>query len=190
MITPHTTGHAIARDGSLLRVDVMAGRWAATKYTANLVVAHRVVGTAEYVHQQIGQWCELPENAEHPLGARAAHKPHPQSKEKEMQIITRWITATAFAVALSAGDATVATTAHADMTTCGNEASGSTVNMDAPGAAAVCGDGGDGLDPSAEQGAGAHAPSPQSGNPCPPGQYVGKNKTCFKPPSGFTPPHN
>jgi len=56
MIMPHHTGHAFARDGSLLRVDVMAGRWVATRYTPNLVVTHRVVGTDELVHQQVVRW--------------------------------------------------------------------------------------------------------------------------------------
>lgn len=55
-IMPHATGHVFARDGSLLRVDVMAGRWAATRYTPNLVVTARVFGTDESVHRQIARW--------------------------------------------------------------------------------------------------------------------------------------
>jgi hypothetical protein len=55
-IVPHATGHAFARDGSLLRVDVMAGRWAATRYAPNLVVTARVFGTDEAVHRQIARW--------------------------------------------------------------------------------------------------------------------------------------
>ena len=56
MIAPHTTGHVITRDGCLLRVDVMAGRWVASRYASNLVVTQRVIGTDDAVHQQIMQW--------------------------------------------------------------------------------------------------------------------------------------
>ena len=56
MISPHATGHAITEDGSGLRVDVMADQRVATRYTPNLVVTHRVVGTAEAVRQQIVRW--------------------------------------------------------------------------------------------------------------------------------------
>jgi hypothetical protein len=56
MIMPHATGHVIARDGCLLRVDVMAGRWVASRYTPNLVVTQRVVGTDDAVHRQIMRW--------------------------------------------------------------------------------------------------------------------------------------
>jgi hypothetical protein len=56
MIGPRQTGHVIARDGSLLRVDVMAGSWVATRYTPNLAVRQRVVGTAESVHRQVARW--------------------------------------------------------------------------------------------------------------------------------------
>ena len=56
MIMPHATGHVIARDGCLLRVDVMAGRWVASRYAPNLVVTQRVVGTNDQVYRQIKQW--------------------------------------------------------------------------------------------------------------------------------------
>jgi hypothetical protein len=56
MIMPHVTGHVIARDGSLLRVDVMVGKWVATRYSPSLVVRQRVVGTDESVHRQIARW--------------------------------------------------------------------------------------------------------------------------------------
>jgi hypothetical protein len=56
MITSGKTGHALARDGALLRVDVMAGVWVATRYTSGHVIAERVVGTEESVHAQIAQW--------------------------------------------------------------------------------------------------------------------------------------
>jgi hypothetical protein len=56
MISPHATGHAITEDGSVLRVDMVAGQWVATRFTPNLAVTHRVVGTAEAVYQQIVRW--------------------------------------------------------------------------------------------------------------------------------------
>jgi hypothetical protein len=56
MIRPHTTGHVIARDGHLLRVDVIAGRWVATRFSPRLVITHQVVGTDESVHQQVARW--------------------------------------------------------------------------------------------------------------------------------------
>ena len=34
MILPHATGHVVAQDGSVLRVDVIAGRWVATRVDA------------------------------------------------------------------------------------------------------------------------------------------------------------
>ena len=56
MIMPHATGHVIARDGCLLRADVMAGRWVASRYAPNLVVMQRFVGTDASVHRQIIRW--------------------------------------------------------------------------------------------------------------------------------------
>lgn len=56
MILPHATGHIVAQDGSVLRVDVMAGQWVATRYMPNLAVRQRVVGTDASVHQQIALW--------------------------------------------------------------------------------------------------------------------------------------
>jgi hypothetical protein len=55
MIALHTTGHAFAPDGHLLRVDMMAGRWVATRFAPNLVIKE-VFGTDEAVHQQISRW--------------------------------------------------------------------------------------------------------------------------------------
>jgi hypothetical protein len=56
MLALPKTGHVRAPDGALLRVDIMAGQWVATRYTTDLVVADRVVGTEESVRQQIAQW--------------------------------------------------------------------------------------------------------------------------------------
>ena len=60
MIMPHATGHVFAGDGCLLRVDVMAGRWVASRYASNLVVKQRVVGNNDEVYRQIKQWTEKP----------------------------------------------------------------------------------------------------------------------------------
>jgi hypothetical protein len=56
MIMPHATRHVIARDGCLLRADVMAGRWVASRFTPNLVITHEVVGSDDAVHRQIKRW--------------------------------------------------------------------------------------------------------------------------------------
>ena len=56
MIMPHSTGHVIARDGCLLRVDIMAGRWVASRFNPNLVITQQVLGTDDAVHRQIKQW--------------------------------------------------------------------------------------------------------------------------------------
>ena len=56
MIMSHATGHAIARDGCLLRVDVISGRWVATRFAPNRVITQQVLGTDDAVHRQIKQW--------------------------------------------------------------------------------------------------------------------------------------
>jgi hypothetical protein len=56
MIMPNATGHAFAGDGRLLRVNVIGGRWVASRYGPNLVVTQRVVGTSDQVYRQIKQW--------------------------------------------------------------------------------------------------------------------------------------
>jgi hypothetical protein len=56
MIAVHGTGHAFASDGHLLRVDVMGGRWVATRFSPNLVIKQEVFGTNDTVHQQISRW--------------------------------------------------------------------------------------------------------------------------------------
>jgi hypothetical protein len=56
MIAARGTGHAFAPDGHLLRVDVMAGRWVATRFAPDLVIRQQVFGTNETVHQQISLW--------------------------------------------------------------------------------------------------------------------------------------
>jgi hypothetical protein len=60
MIMPHSTGHVIARDGCILRVDVMAGRWVASRFNPNLVLTHEVRGNDDTVHRQIKQWLSAP----------------------------------------------------------------------------------------------------------------------------------
>ena len=56
MVMPHSTGHVFASDGCLLRVDIIAGQWVASRYGPNLVVKQRVVGTDDEVYRQIKQW--------------------------------------------------------------------------------------------------------------------------------------
>jgi len=56
MIMPHSTGHVFAGDGCLLRVDVIAGRWVASRFASNHVVTQRLVGTNDEVYRQIKQW--------------------------------------------------------------------------------------------------------------------------------------
>lgn len=56
MIMPNATGHVFASDGRLLRVDVIDGRWVASRFGPNLVVTQRLVGTNDQVYRQIKQW--------------------------------------------------------------------------------------------------------------------------------------
>jgi hypothetical protein len=56
MIMPNATGHVFASDGRLLRVDVIEGRWVASRYGPNLVVTQRVTGTSDQVYRQIKRW--------------------------------------------------------------------------------------------------------------------------------------
>ena len=56
MIMPNATGHVFASDGRLLRVDVIAGRWVASRFGPNLVVTQRIVGTSDQVYRQIKRW--------------------------------------------------------------------------------------------------------------------------------------
>jgi hypothetical protein len=56
MIMSHATGHAIARDGCLVRVDIISGRWVATRFAPNRVITQQVLGTDDAVHRQIKQW--------------------------------------------------------------------------------------------------------------------------------------
>ena len=56
MVMHHATGHVFASDGCLLRVDIIAGLWVASRYGPNLVVKQRVTGTSDEVYQQITKW--------------------------------------------------------------------------------------------------------------------------------------
>ena len=56
MIAPHRTGHAFAVNGDLLRVDLVRGRWVASRFAPNHVLKHEVFGTKEFVHQQFTRW--------------------------------------------------------------------------------------------------------------------------------------
>lgn len=56
MIGAHSTGHVVARDGRLLRVDVVGGRWVATRFGRDLKVLDVVYGSMEEVHDVVEQW--------------------------------------------------------------------------------------------------------------------------------------
>jgi hypothetical protein len=58
-IPPHATGHARAKDGTLLRVDCERGiGWIARHYDLNLRVIQRVTGSDEEVHRAAARWAE------------------------------------------------------------------------------------------------------------------------------------
>ena len=57
MTAPHATGHARARDGTLLRVDCERGvGWVATHYDLSLRVIQQVRGSDEDVHRVAACW--------------------------------------------------------------------------------------------------------------------------------------
>ncbi|HYB39070.1 MAG TPA: hypothetical protein VEF72_27325 [Mycobacterium sp.] len=56
-IALHATGHAWARDGTLLRVDCERGiGWVATHYDLRLRVIQQVRGSDEDVHRVVACW--------------------------------------------------------------------------------------------------------------------------------------
>jgi hypothetical protein len=55
-IDPHHTGHVVAQDGRLLRVDLSGRRWVATRYNPDLSVHDQVYGTDEQVHEVVERW--------------------------------------------------------------------------------------------------------------------------------------
>ena len=58
-IAPHATGHARAKDGTLLRVDCERGiGWVATHYDLNLRVIQQVRGSDEEVHRAAARWAQ------------------------------------------------------------------------------------------------------------------------------------
>ena len=59
MIAPHATGHAWARNSTLLRVDWERGiGWVATHYDLNLRVVALVRGSDEEVHRAVARWAQ------------------------------------------------------------------------------------------------------------------------------------
>jgi hypothetical protein len=92
MIMPHSTGHVIARDGCLLRVDIMAGRWVASRLNPNLVITHQVLGSDEAVHRQIKQWLSAPSRSEAAPASRSRgcpldHRPHQAKAAKIARVV-------------------------------------------------------------------------------------------------------
>jgi hypothetical protein len=56
MISGQSTGHVTAHDGRLLRVDVVGGRWVATRFGRDLKVTDVVYGTMQEVHDVVERW--------------------------------------------------------------------------------------------------------------------------------------
>jgi hypothetical protein len=57
MTAPHATGHAWAKDGTLLRFDCERGHgWVATHYDLRLRVLQQVRGSYEDVHRVVACW--------------------------------------------------------------------------------------------------------------------------------------
>jgi len=52
----HTTGHWRTPDGWLLRVDIMCGKWCATRFDPSIHIRDQVFGTDEEVHRLIALW--------------------------------------------------------------------------------------------------------------------------------------
>jgi hypothetical protein len=55
-ILPHHTGHEVAHDGRLLRVDRVGTRWVATRYGPDLRVQDEYYGSDEAVHTLVEHW--------------------------------------------------------------------------------------------------------------------------------------
>jgi hypothetical protein len=59
MIAPRATGHAWAKDRTLLRVDRERGvGWVATHYDLSLCVIQQVRGSDEEVHRVAARWAQ------------------------------------------------------------------------------------------------------------------------------------
>jgi hypothetical protein len=56
LVSPHHTGHAIARDGRLLRIDQVGSRWVATRYNPDLMPHDVFNGTDAEVHAMMAHW--------------------------------------------------------------------------------------------------------------------------------------
>jgi hypothetical protein len=56
MVGPHGTGHVVARDGRLLRVDQVPGRWVATRFGPGLAVHDVFYGSEEEVRRVVEHW--------------------------------------------------------------------------------------------------------------------------------------
>jgi hypothetical protein len=59
MIAPHATGHAWAKDSTLVRVDCERGiGWVATHYDLNLHAIQQFRGSDEEVHHAAARWAQ------------------------------------------------------------------------------------------------------------------------------------
>jgi hypothetical protein len=54
----HATGHTHAPDGTLVRVDIMAGRWVATHFDGRGDVREAFYGTDQETHERAWQWTQ------------------------------------------------------------------------------------------------------------------------------------
>jgi hypothetical protein len=50
------TGHVRAKDGMLLRVDIVCGRWVATHFDSQMQIVDEFVGTCEQAHSKAEAW--------------------------------------------------------------------------------------------------------------------------------------
>lgn len=53
---PHTTGHWRLPDGWLVRVDVICGRWCASRFSPDVQCHDEVYGADEFVHEIARNW--------------------------------------------------------------------------------------------------------------------------------------
>ncbi len=82
-INPHSTGHAWAPDGTLLRVDYERGlSWVATHYGPDLRVIKQVRGSDEEVHRIAARWAQSGE-------AMIAARPDPKRSHKKDESVMR-----------------------------------------------------------------------------------------------------
>ena len=68
-ISPRQTGHTVARDGRLLRVDQAGARWVATRFNPDLTLHDAFYGTEQEAHAMLDHWRILPGSSSSPVSA-------------------------------------------------------------------------------------------------------------------------